>query len=194
MIRKVVIISFNVLLSYIIKKKKKKNPNRLYWIGLMFWYDNWSVFDTFVVLFFSLFEFDKQNFCFVYERLSNTGFNWAWKKINLHQVKVSKLNRLFGLIFSIHLSGSPDSWKSKLSRDGVFHVNDLRTLINLKVTRSFNNPMVWVHLVPSKVGCFGWRACLNPFQLGWRLLRGDWMCRTHLVNYAATVMTILIMF
>lgn len=75
----------------------------------------------------------------------------ALKKANLNQIESDELRRLTSLISYGHLSMNPNTWKFKLCIDGVFRVNDLRTLINSKVTCVVINPMVWVRLVLYKV-------------------------------------------
>ncbi|CAI9299929.1 unnamed protein product [Lactuca saligna] len=50
---------------------------------------------------------------------------------------------------------------SLLSEDGVFHVPELRCLIDSKITSPMVNPTVWFHIPPLKVICFVWRAFID---------------------------------
>lgn len=101
----------------------------------MFWYDNWSGHDILSVKFPQLFELDKRKTCFVAERLCHGQPNWAWKRDNLERLEVEELNNLIGLLFLVVLSNGPDTWNSKLSCDGMFHLYDVNHFINSKVTR-----------------------------------------------------------
>nr|KAJ0194475.1 hypothetical protein LSAT_V11C800390950 [Lactuca sativa] len=66
-----------------------------------------------------------------------------------------------GLISNVATSHGLDRWISLLSGDGVFHVRELRCLIDSKITSPMVNPTVWFHIPPVKVICFVWRACID---------------------------------
>lgn len=87
-----------------------------------------------------LFKLEKCKTCFVFERMEANQLNWVWKRSILDDSEMAELNSLNGLLSLVVLANRLDTWKCKLSKDGKFYVNDLRYLINSKVTSLIFNP------------------------------------------------------
>lgn len=109
----------------------------------------------------SLSILDKKKSCFVSERILPNEFKWAWKRNPSSDQELADINSLSGLISNVVTSHGLDQWISLLSGDGVFHVRELRCLIDSKITSPMVNPTVWFHIPPLKVICFVWRACID---------------------------------
>lgn len=65
------------------------------------------------------------------------------------------------LLSNFPLADVGDAWDSKPNSNGDFYVNNLRCLIDSKLTCVVSNPTSWLTVVPLKVTCFIWRACLD---------------------------------
>lgn len=127
----------------------------------LFWYDDWTGQGCLASRFPLLFNLDKRKMCFISERLTSQSPSWAWKKANFDYLETLELNSLNGVVSSTILSNRLDFWVSRISSDGIFHVRCLRSLIDSRITSPTNNSVVWIHLVPYKVVCFAWRACMD---------------------------------
>nr|KAJ0196556.1 hypothetical protein LSAT_V11C700356620 [Lactuca sativa] len=97
--------------------------------------------------------------------LANTGVINTYPRntgrVMLDPGELAELFSLNEIVLSMQTSNGPDTWKLRLSNDGIFHIQDLRHLINMKVTRRIQNPTVWIRLAPLNVICFVWRSFLD---------------------------------
>nr|GEY85442.1 RNA-directed DNA polymerase, eukaryota [Tanacetum cinerariifolium] len=70
----------------------------------------------------------------------------------------SELNLLLG---SFIFSSSSDRWSCDLNGEGMFHVKDIRSVLDDLFLPSSNEATRWAKYVPIKVNVFAWRARLD---------------------------------
>ncbi|KAL4592668.1 hypothetical protein LXL04_005671 [Taraxacum kok-saghyz] len=129
--------------------------------SMLFWLDDWIGGGSLASRFPLLSQLSRRKTCVVAERLNRSDWQWHWKRKPKSLEKLEELRDICDLLEGFSGSSQPDSWRFKLSGDGVFQVRELRALIDARTCVSCTNPIVWLHLVPLKVSCFVWRACLN---------------------------------
>lgn len=125
--------------------------------GTLFWLDNWLGSGSLASRFPLLYGLDSRKSCFISDRLAS----WSWRQMPRSPVELAELEDLSEIIRHISISGSDDCWKFKLSGDDRFVVCAVRRFLDLRLTIPVVNPTVWINLVPLKVSCFVWRACMG---------------------------------
>ncbi|KAL4558843.1 hypothetical protein LXL04_037046 [Taraxacum kok-saghyz] len=146
-------VGINLSSSYKLSIKSGSNT--------LFWLDDWDGIGPLADRFPQLFDLDKKKSCFISERMRSGTADWAWKRRPSGPTEIADLDSLTGLMTQLRLSDGTDSWVSLLSPDGSFAVRDFRSLIDSALTVAVDHPVVWIHIVPIKVICFIWRACLD---------------------------------
>ena len=127
----------------------------------LLWMEDWDGTGSLACRFPHLYNLEKLKSCFISERLSNNNLIWAWKKKPSTPDELEEYSELCTSLSQIQLNNSQDRWRSALSHDGSFTVHDLRHYIDKKLTTPAPNPTIWIQIVPLKVTCFVWRACLG---------------------------------
>nr|GEY99179.1 RNA-directed DNA polymerase, eukaryota [Tanacetum cinerariifolium] len=72
---------------------------------------------------------------------------------------------------SITLSASKDRWICDLNGDGVFHVKNVRTILDDIFLPSAVEATRWVKYIPIKINVFAWRAQLDRLPTRSNLVR-----------------------
>ncbi|KAL4581896.1 hypothetical protein LXL04_006430 [Taraxacum kok-saghyz] len=127
----------------------------------LLWLDNWEGSGNLALKFPNLYNLEKRKSCFISERFQNNIFSGSWKRNPNSLIETNELKDLYNILSPFHLSDGRDRWSYKLSTDGAFTVRDLRFIIDEKITTSVPNPTVWIQIIPLKIICFVWRACLG---------------------------------
>ncbi|KAJ9551167.1 hypothetical protein OSB04_015212 [Centaurea solstitialis] len=138
----------------------------------LFWLDDWlGGGDRLMPGFLCSLIWIKKKTCFVADRMAPNKLLWDWKKFPRNPTEISELCLLSDLVKFTTVSEAEDKWRSKLSGDGVYYVHDLRRLIDDKVTIPTLNPTIWLLIIPLKINCFIWRACMDRIPSAVNLAR-----------------------
>ncbi|GJU91759.1 RNA-directed DNA polymerase, eukaryota [Tanacetum coccineum] len=86
-------------------------------------------------------------------------------------LEAQQLDHLMGLIESTLLSNSEDRWVWDLNGDGVFHVKDVRNLLDETFLPKADTPTRWIKCIPIKVNVFVWKALQDRLPTRSNLVR-----------------------
>jgi len=127
----------------------------------LFWQDRWSGGADFATQFPRLYNLDRKKSCCIAERLEPMHGRWAWLRKPRCREEMEELEKLQDHLPNFQASELDDVVRSRLDTDGRFFVKDARNLIDSFITCEMPNAMIWIHIVPLKVNCFIWRACIK---------------------------------
>ncbi|KAL4560863.1 hypothetical protein LXL04_033019 [Taraxacum kok-saghyz] len=96
---------------------------------ILFWWDDWTELGYLKTRFPMLFELDRRKSCLLSKRVSSTGFQGRWKRRPKDNAELAEQRDLEGVVNSITIRSESYNLTSSLSTDGVYHVRDLRDLI-----------------------------------------------------------------
>ncbi|XP_071729040.1 uncharacterized protein [Rutidosis leptorrhynchoides] len=124
-----------------------------------FWKDKWLRNFTLESKYNRLFRPDSNPDCLVSDRISNlNGQNWAWTRIPPDSLNLTSLILDLG---SVSLSNSNDEWTWKIGKDGLYHVSDVRKVLDDFHLPSSSYHMRWNKYIPLKINIFIWRLIMD---------------------------------
>ncbi|GJS54510.1 RNA-directed DNA polymerase, eukaryota [Tanacetum coccineum] len=135
-----------------------------------FWNDCWIGDSMLKHLFPRLFALETIKDIYVADKF-RVPITCSFRRPVRGRFEAQQLDHLMGLIESTLLSNSDDRWVWDLYGDGVFHVKDVRNLLDETFLPKVDTPTRWIKCIPIKVNVFVWKALQDRLPTRSNLVR-----------------------
>ncbi|PWA66513.1 RNA-directed DNA polymerase, eukaryota, Reverse transcriptase zinc-binding domain protein [Artemisia annua] len=136
-----------------------------------FWYDSWATDQPLCIKFPRIFALETVKDSTVASKLGSSSVDVSFRRLIRDGIERQQWSESSAVLDSVILSSSKDRWVCDLNGDGVFHVKDVRSILDNIFLPTVDVPTRWVKYIPIKINIFVWRARLDHLPTRNNLVR-----------------------
>ncbi|GJU53281.1 RNA-directed DNA polymerase, eukaryota [Tanacetum coccineum] len=126
-----------------------------------FWLDTWILDVPFSVRFPRIYALEKDKLASVAAKWGASSFDASFRRQVRDGAECQQWSDMLSLLGTVTLSSSINRWVCDLNGEGVFHVKEIRSILDDLFLPSAVEATRWVKFIPIKINVFAWRARLD---------------------------------